>query len=89
MKLLEVMTEEEVKDAVISEYEKRLLFNMFKDEQFKKKYGMNFENFEKENIVKKRDFTWEIEQDAMEWEHAVESIRHLKEKILKIKQIDE
>jgi len=42
---------------------------------------MSFSEFEKVNLVEKENFSWEIESDAMEWEHAIEGIRYIKEKI--------
>jgi hypothetical protein len=49
---------------------------------------MSFKEFEKKNMVKEKNFSWEVEKDAMDWEHAVEGIRHLQEKIDKIKKAD-
>jgi len=49
---------------------------------------MSFAEFEAKNVVKEKDFTWDVEKDAMEWEHAVENIRHLQEKIKKLKEAD-
>ena len=49
---------------------------------------MSFEEFEKKNVVKEKGFSWEVERDAMDWEHAVEGIRYIQEKINKIKQAD-
>lgn len=48
---------------------------------------MNFEDFEKKNIVMEKNFSWDVEKDAIEWEHAVASIRYLEEKIKKIETI--
>ncbi len=50
---------------------------------------MNFSAFEKRNLVKEKGFSWEVEKDAMEWEHAVEGIKSLLKKIDKIKKTDE
>lgn len=86
MKLFDLIPENELKEAVLSEYEKRLLLHKLKDEQMKKKYGMPFEEFEAKNIVKEKDFSWDVEKDSMEWEHAVESIKYLQEKIKQIKE---
>lgn len=58
------------------------------DERFKKKYGMSFEDFEKLNLVKEKGFSWDVEKDAMEREHAVEGIRYIEEMIKKIKEAD-
>ncbi len=87
MKLADLIPEREIAEAVLSDYEKKLILYRFTEERLKKKYGMSFEEFEKSNIVKERNFAWDVEQDAMHWEHAVEGIRYLKEKIKKIKEI--
>ncbi len=84
MKLLDFISEKELKDAVLSEYERKLILYKFTDEQLKKKYVMSFMEFEKKNLVKEKGFSWEVEKDAMEWEHAVEGIKSLQEKIHKI-----
>ena len=50
---------------------------------------MNFTEFEKKNLVKEKGFSWEVEKDAMVWEHAVEGIGSLQKKINKIKKADD
>ncbi len=67
---------DEIKEALVNEYRRRLIRYKMIDEVMKKKYGMDFNKFESENIVEKRKFSWEVESDAMEWEHAVEGIRY-------------
>lgn len=89
MKLVDIIPEKELKEAVLSEYERRLVLYRLTDERFKKKYGMNLTEFEKKNLVKEKGFSWEVEKDAMEWEHAVEGIESLQEKINKIKKTDD
>lgn len=85
MKIIDLIPEKELKEVVLSEYERRLVLYKLIDERFKKKYLMDYQEFERKNVVKEREFTWEIERDAMEWEHAVEGIKSLQEKITKIK----
>ena len=89
MKLIDIIPEKELKEAVLSEYERRVVLYRLTDERFKKKYGMNFTEFEKKNLVKEKGFSWKVEKDAMEWEHAVEGIVSLQEKINKIKKTDD
>lgn len=50
---------------------------------------MSFQEFEKKNLVAEKGFSWEIEQDSMNWEHTIESIRYLEDKIKKIQEISE
>lgn len=85
MKLLELISEKEISETLISEYEKKVILYKFTNESLKKKYNMSFKEFEDNNIVKRKDFSWEVENDAMEWEHAIAGIKSLKEKISKIK----
>lgn len=89
MKLLDLLPEKEIKEAVLSEYEKRLVLYKLTDGRLKKKYGMSFMEFEKRNVVAEKGLSWEVEQDAMNWEHAVEGIRDIEEKIKKIKAMSE
>ena len=89
MKLLELISEKEIKDTLISEYEKKLVLYKFTNESLKKKYGVSFKEFEDNNIVKQKGFSWEVENDAMEWEHALVGIKTLKDKIIKIREMRE
>ena len=88
MKILDLIPENELKDAVLSEYKKRLVLHKLTDERLKKKYNMSFSAFEEKNVVKEKGLSWEVEKDAMEWEHAIEGIRYLQEKITKIEKSD-
>ncbi|MDO9289330.1 MAG: hypothetical protein Q7T83_11135 [Thermodesulfovibrionales bacterium] len=88
MKIADILPEKEIKDAVLGEYEKRLVLYKLTDEQLKKKYKMDFKDFEEKSIVKKKGFSWDVEQDAMHWDHAVEGIRYIEKKIKQIKAID-
>ncbi len=89
MKLADLLPEKEIKEAVLSEYEKRLTLFKLTDEKFRKKYGMSFKEFEEKNLVAEKGFSCDVEQDSMNWEHAVEGIRYLEEKIKKIKKMSE
>jgi hypothetical protein len=89
MKLLDLIPGKELKEAVISDYEKKLVLYKLTDERFKKKYGMAFKEFEDRNVVKEKDFSWDVENDAMQWEHAIEGIRHIQETLKKIKETND
>ncbi len=36
---------------------------------------MDFESFQRLEITKEQDYTWEVESDAIAWETAVDGIR--------------
>lgn len=85
--ILEIVSENELKEAMVSEYKRKFTLYKITDEKFRKKYGMSFEEFDKKNMVKEKGFSWEIESDAMEWEHAIEGIRYIDSKLKEIETL--
>ncbi|MCL0033576.1 hypothetical protein M1N42_03020 [Thermodesulfovibrionales bacterium] len=47
---------------------------------------MSFSKFESGNVVKERRFSWDVESDAMEWEHALEGVRYVEKNGMLTKQ---
>ena len=90
----EVMTEkimanvpiDEIKEALLNEYRRRIIRYRMVDEAMKKKYGMKFQEFELKNVVKEQKFSWQVEADAMEWEHAIEGLRYVDQKLKDIQK---
>jgi len=35
------------------------------------KYGMSFDEFVSRKVVRQKEYTWDVESDAMEWETAI------------------
>lgn len=71
-------TEEKIRSVLEAEYRRRLTRYEHVDRLFRKKYGMSFEEFERHEIVRQRDFSWEVESDSDEWEMAVDGIESMK-----------
>ena len=86
-KIVSTVPLSELKQALTNEYRRRLIRYKVLDESMKKKYGMTFEDFESRNIVKEREFSWQVESDSMEWEHAVEGIRYAEQKLKELQQV--
>ena len=74
MQMMEKMSNEELVEMLRREYLRKLMRYRLTDEFFRKKYQMTYDDFEKENIVAKRNFSWEVESDAQEWEMAIDGI---------------
>lgn len=55
------------------------------DMGYKRKYGVIFDEFLKQRIVRKLDYTWEVEQDAMDWETAVSGMETAKRKLQELR----
>ena len=80
-KQLDEMSEIELKEVIRREFQRRLVrYTMTKD-YFEKKYNMDFDNFEKLNIVKKQNYSFEVESDAQKWELALDGIITVKKKL--------
>jgi superfamily II DNA or RNA helicase len=85
--ILEIIPEDDLKDAIKSEYKRKFTLYKITDEKFRKKYGMSFEEFDKKNIVKEKGFSWEVETDALEWEHSIEGMRYANSKLKEIETL--
>lgn len=75
------LSEDELQEMLKGEYLRRLAKYKLTDQCFQEKYGMIFEEFERENIVAKKDFSWEVESDAQEWELAIDGMKTCQEKL--------
>jgi len=65
-KQIDEMTEDELKEVLRRDYLRRLTRYRMTDDFYRKKYDMDFETFEKANIVAKENYTFEVESDAQE-----------------------
>jgi len=83
--MMEKMSNDELVEMLRREYLRKLTRYRLTDEVFRKKYGMTYEEFEKENVVAKRDFSWEVESDAQEWEMAIDGISTCLRKLGEVK----
>ena len=48
-------------------------------EKMEKRFGVNLEEFEDQNLLDKLGHTWEIEQDYYEWDRAVTELNKMRE----------
>ncbi|MGR3311177.1 MAG: hypothetical protein ACUZ77_10435 [Candidatus Brocadiales bacterium] len=53
---------------------------------FQKKYGMSLEEFEKNDVIKQKGYSFEVESDYDDWDAAVDAIKTLKEDLKKLWQ---
>ncbi len=64
-----------VRALLEAEYRRQLSRYRLTDRHLSEKYAMTFAEFELQQMVKQRGFTWEVEADASDWELAVSGIR--------------
>lgn len=60
-----------VRQLIEAEHLRRLAQYRRADLALARKYGMTFDEFLTRRIPRQRDYSWEVEQDAMAWESAV------------------
>ena len=80
-KQLNAMTDDEIITVLRRDYLRRLTRYRMTDNFYRKKYSMDFNSFEKANIVKKENFNFQVESDAQEWELAVDGIESMEKKL--------
>ncbi len=68
------MSPEELQEMLRRDYFRRLAKYKLADELFGKKYGMTFDEFDRQNMVTRQGLSWEVESDAQEWEMAIDGI---------------
>jgi len=73
--MIEAMSDDELAKMLRREYLRKLARYRRLDDQLRTKYGMTCEEFEKEDIVAKKDYSWDVEADAQEWEMAIDGIK--------------
>ena len=61
-----------------AEYRRRLVQYNLTDRLLYNKYKMTFEEFEQVQMVKKLNYSWDVESDAMEWDLATNGISSMK-----------
>jgi hypothetical protein len=67
-----------VRSLLDAEYLRRLRQYRRQDRLLAQKYGMTFEEFVERRIVQQEEYTWDVEQDAMDWETAVGGMATMK-----------
>ncbi len=80
-KQINEMTDDELREVLRRDHIRRLARYRLTDDFYKKKYGMDFESFEKAHIVEKEGYTFEVESDAQEWELAIDGIKTVERKL--------
>lgn len=80
-KQIDEMTEYELIEVFRMDYLRKLTRYKMTDENYKKKYGMDFDRFCMTNVVEKKNYTFEVESDSQEWELAIDGIKTVERKM--------
>lgn len=77
-----------VRHLLAAEYLRRLGQYRRVDFLLRQKYGMTFDEFVSRRVVHKKEYTWDVESDAMEWEAAVSGLTMMERKIAELQKED-
>jgi hypothetical protein len=75
-------------NLLVNEYKRRIAHYQNIDRIFRKKYAMSYSEFIQKNIVKKENFSWNVESDAMDWEQAIDGIETMKQKLQELEAVE-
>ena len=71
-----------------AEYMRRLGRYHRTDRLLVQRYGMNFEEFVASRVVRQKEYAWNVETDAMEWETAISGIKTMERKLKELPEAD-
>lgn len=77
-----------VRRLLKAEYLRRLAQYRRLDRILNQKYGMTFQEFVDDRMVRQKGYTWEVEKDAMDWETAVGGILTMKRKLRELRGLE-
>ena len=71
-----------------AEYLRRLKQYRRLDRTLTQKYEMTFEEFIERRVVQQKGYTWDVEQDAMDWETALGGMKTMKRKLQELRETE-
>ncbi|MBS1248961.1 MAG: hypothetical protein MAG431_00532 [Chloroflexi bacterium] len=81
---LKKTTDGKLRALLEAEYRRRLSQYNMTDRLMREKYDLNFDEFERQQIVKQQGYTWEVESDAIEWDLAISGINTMQRKLAEL-----
>jgi len=78
-----------VRHLLRSEYLRRLSQYRRVDLLLTQKYGMSFDEFISRKIVREREYSWDVESDAMKWETAISGMKTMRRDIEELREKQE
>ncbi|MCX6030627.1 MAG: hypothetical protein NT169_15175 [Chloroflexi bacterium] len=73
-----------LKRILENEIRRRLSRYALTDQQFQRKYGVEFETFRQTGTVRQLGYSYEVESDFCDWEMAISGLRSLKQRLAEV-----
>jgi hypothetical protein len=71
---------------ITNELKRQLLEYKLIEKKLAKKYGVSFEEFKRNEVVKKENYSFEVEEDYCDWELVIDGIATIEKAIQNIKK---
>ena len=81
------MPKQNVRQLIEAKYLRQVARYRRVDMALTHKYDMTFDDFVARRITRQRGYTWEVEQDAMDWETAVGGMATIERKLKELREI--
>lgn len=78
--------ENRIKRLIENELRRRLARYLLTDRNLETKYQMDFKSFQKNSIVEKHGYSFEVENDFCEWEMAIDGIATIERKLKRLQE---
>ncbi|PDV97961.1 hypothetical protein [Candidatus Chloroploca asiatica] len=75
-----------VRHLIEAEYMRQLGHYRRVDLTLTHKYGMTFNDFLEQSIPRQKEYSWEVEQDAMDWETAMGGMATVERKLRALRE---
>ena len=79
--------ETKLQRLLVAEYQRRLARYRLTDRRLSQKYGMAFEEFERRQVTRQQEYSWEVESDAIAWETAIDGIQTMQQQLTGIHEL--
>jgi len=77
-----------VRQLIEAEYLRQLAHHRRTDLDLTRKYGMSFDEFLTHRISRQKDYSWEVEQDAMAWESAIGGMATVQRRLRELRRLN-
>lgn len=78
-----------VRKVLQSEFARRLSRYKYTIRRFEKKYGMDFEEFKRKEMVKRLNYSFEVESDFCDWEMAIDGVETMESRLCRLRAQNE
>jgi len=75
-----------VRRLLEAEYLRRLGRYRHLQKTLAQKYGVTFDEFVKRGVTRQKEFAWDVEKDAMDWESAVSGAKTIERKLKQLRE---